>query len=154
MWNWSFLTQLHVVWHQASPIWLMGWPQPPNCYLLWGRFMFEVVRNVVISQVSEAALFVLEPPIRREIEWTNYTTNQKRRLIWYLSIQLSNVCRRDKQAISPGRVRLYDWLAACQFSHKFGRFCHTRQIKTMTKSTLNKFFWAKEKWLKKWSIFY
>ena len=30
--------------------------------------MFEVVRYVVISQVSEVALFVSEPPIRREIE--------------------------------------------------------------------------------------
>ena len=44
MWNSSFLTQLHVVWHQALPIWLRQWPRPPNSYLLWGHFMFEVVR--------------------------------------------------------------------------------------------------------------
>ena len=33
-----------MVWHQALQIWLMQWPRPPNCYLLWGHFMFEVIR--------------------------------------------------------------------------------------------------------------
>ena len=110
--------QLPIVWHQACPIWLMQLPQPPNCYLLWGRFMFEVVCSLRCYFTSFRSCFVLEPPIRREIEWTNYTTNQKRRLIWYLSIQLSNQ--------SGAHTSL--WLTrggpksqaghACQFSHK------------------------------------
>ena len=37
---------------------------------------------------------------------------------------------------------------------KSGLFGHTRQSKSITKSTLNKFFWAKEKCLKKFPIFY
>ena len=63
--------------------------------------MFEVVRYRYVVISCFASWFVSELPIGREIESTKNTTNQKRRLIWYLSTQLS---RRDKQAISPGRV--------------------------------------------------
>ena len=81
-----------------------------------GRYLF--VRYVHCYFTIFRSCFVSPPPIRQEIEWTNYTTNQMRRLIWYLSIQLSNQ--------SGAHTSL--WLTrggpksqaghACQFSHK------------------------------------
>ena len=35
--------QLPINWHQAIPIWVKLKPRPPNYYLLWGHFSFEVV---------------------------------------------------------------------------------------------------------------
>ena len=51
--------------------------------------MFEVVRYRYVVISCFASWFVSELPIGREIESTKNTTNQKRRLIWYLSTQLS-----------------------------------------------------------------
>ena len=53
--------------------------------------MFEVVRYCYVFISCFASWFVSEPPIGREIGRTNYTANQKRRLILHLSKQLS-VC--------------------------------------------------------------
>ena len=51
--------QLPLDWHQALPIWVKLKPWPPNCYLLRGHFMFEVVRSLIVTRCCFETLKVM-----------------------------------------------------------------------------------------------
>ena len=55
--NWLPWPHLPVVWHQAHLIWLMMMPWPPNSYLLWGHFIFEVV--VILKALKQEFLCLI-----------------------------------------------------------------------------------------------